>query len=94
MTIKFDLHQPRQDAELIAMYKKDFDLDVGRKYTFVPELQGFQLHLDHSVVLAPETLRDDADVRFYLQTHGINPGQKSPIANLDYELLQLDEINF
>jgi hypothetical protein len=94
MAIKYDLNNPREDAELIAMYKKDFDLDVGRKYTFIPELKGFQLHLDHSVVLTPEELREDSDVRFYLQTHGINPGRKSPIADLDYELLSLDEIAF
>ena len=40
--IRYDLTNPATDVELVAMYRADFDVDVGRLYTYVPELKRFQ----------------------------------------------------
>lgn len=92
--IRYDLTNPATDVELVAMYRADFDVDVGRLYTYVPELKGFQLHYDHDVVLSPAEMRYDADVRFYLQVHGQNPTGRARMANIDFQLVQRDEINW
>ena len=92
--IRYDLTAPLQGTELVAMYRKDFDVDVGRLYTFIPELNGFQLHYDHDVVVPATEMRADDDARFYLRVHGQNPTGRGRMADIDFQLVQRDEINW
>ncbi|TYC50678.1 hypothetical protein ESZ50_01710 [Weissella muntiaci] len=91
MTYRFDLNNPSQTSTLIALSMTDVNFDVGRKWTYVPSEKQFVLNFADEVRTIAE-LRDDEQVRFYLQTEGQNPTAKTSFANLIYEPILHEEI--
>lgn len=93
MTIRYDLQQPATDVELVAVSLDDVAVDVGRKFTYDPGQQLFTLRFASETRTVDE-LKNDAQVRFYLQTHGQNPTAKSEFADLDFVPIEREEINW
>ncbi|MDR3190607.1 MAG: hypothetical protein LBT80_05300 [Lactobacillaceae bacterium] len=93
MTIRYDMHQPLVDTELILLYKTDVEFDTGRKYTFDPKFNAFRMHFDN-VLIPVKQVRGDANAVLYLQTHGHDALNRNPIADLAYEPISEAEINW
>lgn len=91
MTYRFDLKAAQSDQTLVALSLDDVRFDVGRKWIFDPAKQQFALSFTDETRTIGE-LRDDPQVRFYLQIAGQNPHAKTSFANLDYQPIKRDEI--
>lgn len=93
MTIRYDMHEQQPENDLIVMFKHDISYDVGRKYTFDPKLGKFRMHFENVVVEVAD-IRDNPDANLYLQMHGQGQKERHPIADLDYQPIAADEINW
>ena len=93
MTYRFNLNHPTLDSTLIALSLDDIEFDVGRKWVYQADTKDFRLNFADEVRTITE-LKADERVRFYLQTQGQNPTAKTSFANLSYEPILREEIQW